>query len=130
MLSRPILSRLINLIEYAWDVAAESQAPTSALPIGVSRTVSDTELLAVDLTLPKTPSQLLNRILALSQAEDDAGDDAIVGSPILGFVYVFVFRPLSSVRARVGIDFGNNQIGNRRGEKESHHTFSATRPIA
>lgn len=52
--------------------------------------MSDTELVAIDLTLLKTASQLLNRILAISQAEDDAGDEAIVGSPVLGFVYMFV----------------------------------------
>lgn len=69
--------------------AAETQAPSSALPIGVSRTVSDTELLPIDLTLLKSASQLINRILAISQAEDDAGDEAIVSSPVLGFVYMY-----------------------------------------
>lgn len=69
-------------------LAAETQAPSSALPIGFSRTVSDTELLPIDLMLPRTIPDLLNRILAIPQAKDDAGDEAIVTSPVLGFVYV------------------------------------------
>lgn len=70
--------------------AAAEQAPDSALPIGLSRTVSDTDLVPLDLTLPKAPSELVNRILAIPQAADDASDDEIVDSPVLGFVYWYV----------------------------------------
>ncbi|KAI5480267.1 pre-mRNA cleavage complex II Clp1 [Pseudohyphozyma bogoriensis] len=68
--------------------AAETQAPSTALPLGFSRAVGDTELLAIDLLLPRTSSELLNKILAIPQASDDAGDEEIVQSPAVGFVYV------------------------------------------
>ena len=64
------------------------------MPIGASRTVADTGLLPVDLLLPRTPSELLNRILAIPQADDDAGEEAIVASPVLGFVYVYALRAI------------------------------------
>lgn len=68
--------------------AAQSQAPSSALPIGFHRSVADTELLAIDLTGPRAAAELVNRILAIPQAADDAGDEAVVTSPVMGFVWV------------------------------------------
>lgn len=47
----------------------------------------------IDLEGLKASSEILHRILAIPQAADDAGNEAIVGGPVLGFVYVSV-RPL------------------------------------
>lgn len=62
-------------------------APDSALPIGAGRTVGTTDLVSIDLTDSKTPSILVGHILAVPQVADDLGDEAIVDSPVLGFVY-------------------------------------------
>lgn len=45
-------------------------------------------------------SEILNRILAIPQAPDDAGDETIVSSPVLGFVYVSVLVSLLSCGER------------------------------
>ena len=44
----------------------------------------------IDLEGIKASSEILHRILAIPQAADDAGNEAIVGGPVLGFVYVYV----------------------------------------
>ena len=68
--------------------ASETQAPDSALPIGLGRTVGETDLVPLDLTASRTPSELLNRILAIPQAGDEDGDEERGLGPVLGWVYV------------------------------------------
>lgn len=46
----------------------------------------------IDLEGLKASSEILHRILAIPQAADDVGNEAIVGGPVLGFVYVSVRR--------------------------------------
>ncbi|KAM0749821.1 Clp1-domain-containing protein [Meredithblackwellia eburnea MCA 4105] len=83
-----IIVKLDDMNVFRVGEAADTVAPSSALPIGAARTVADTGLVALDLTLPRLPSDLLHRVLAIPQAEDDAGEEAIVSSPVLGFVVV------------------------------------------
>lgn len=68
--------------------ASDTQAPDSALPIGLGRTVGETDLVPLDLTASRTPSELLNRILAIPQAGDEDGDEERGLGPVLGWVYV------------------------------------------
>ncbi|CED82685.1 mRNA cleavage and polyadenylation factor IA/II complex, subunit CLP1 [Phaffia rhodozyma] len=48
-----------------WRVGEEYIAPSSALPIGSTRSISETQLVKVDPTLPAKESHLLNVVLAL-----------------------------------------------------------------
>ena len=69
----------------------ESMAPSSALPIGASRAVSELLPLHVD---PSSPSSgLLNSVLALlaSAASDgEQYDEELVDLPVQGFIIVYV----------------------------------------
>jgi hypothetical protein len=56
------------------------------LPIGAVRQTKDTALVEVDPTRP----ELLHAVLALMHADDDADDDVIVASPVLGFIHMCV----------------------------------------
>lgn len=87
-LARKLLIHSLTKRPSSLIAASAAQAPDSALPIGAGRTVGDTDLVALDLLLPRTTGELINRVLAIPQAADDAGDEAIVGGPVLGFVYV------------------------------------------
>ncbi|KAK4052851.1 Cleavage polyadenylation factor subunit clp1 [Microbotryomycetes sp. JL201] len=82
-----IIVKFDDLKVFRVGESAETMAPDSALPIGAGRTVSATDLVAIDLTDSKTSSVLVGHILAVPQAADDMSDEAIVGSPVLGFVY-------------------------------------------
>ncbi|GAA5960259.1 hypothetical protein JCM21900_002443 [Sporobolomyces salmonicolor] len=69
--------------------AAGSHAPSSALPIGATRLTRDTELVPIDLTGPRAASEVLNRLLAVPQAEEgDEGEEKVVQGPVGGFVWV------------------------------------------
>jgi polyribonucleotide 5'-hydroxyl-kinase len=72
-------------------MAAEFHAPSSALPIGAAPAVGDTQLVEIDPNLPRSSPLLLNAVLALLQAEDDAEEEEVMRSPVLGYVHVFVF---------------------------------------
>ena len=89
--------------------STEYQVPDSALPIGATRTTTTTQLVEVDPTSTRATLELVNQVLAIMQAPDDADDETTVGSPILGFVHMCVFpsglgRPLKSVQFRAGRD--------------------------
>lgn len=100
-------------------------APSSALPIGASRTVSELLPLHVDLSSPS--SGLLNSVLALlaSTASDgEQYDEEIVDLPVQGFIIVYVkdifdlshpgprsdVNMGSSGRFRTAIDIPNRKI--------------------
>ncbi|GAA5878021.1 hypothetical protein JCM1840_001719 [Sporobolomyces johnsonii] len=69
--------------------AAGSHAPSSALPLGATRLTRDTELVPVDLTGPRAASEVINRLLAVPQAEEgDEGEEKVVKGPVGGFVWV------------------------------------------
>jgi polyribonucleotide 5'-hydroxyl-kinase len=66
-------------------------APSSALPIGASRAVSELLPLHVDLSSPS--SGVLNSVLALlaSTASDgEQYDEELIDLPVRGFVIVYV----------------------------------------
>lgn len=84
-----------------YRVGQESLAPSSALPIGASRTVTETQLVKMDPTNSAADqTSLLHSVLALIQPPRGGGgagqpdsstnptDDEIIGAPILGFVHV------------------------------------------
>ncbi|KAJ1018462.1 hypothetical protein NDA18_006613 [Ustilago nuda] len=84
-----------------YKVGQESLAPSSALPIGASRTVTETQLVKLDPTNSAADqTSLLHSVLALIQPPRGGGgagqpdsssnptDDEIIGAPILGFVHV------------------------------------------
>lgn len=101
----PLLSPYSTTIPFdlleVYKVGQESLAPSSALPIGASRTVTETQLVKLDPT-NSTADQttLLHSVLALVQPPRGGGgagqpdsstnptDDEIIGAPILGFVHV------------------------------------------
>ncbi|GAA5954171.1 hypothetical protein JCM3765_005311 [Sporobolomyces pararoseus] len=69
--------------------AAGAHAPSSALPLGATRLTRDTELVPIDLTGPRAASEILNRLLAVPQAEEgDEGEEKVVKGPVGGFVWV------------------------------------------
>lgn len=74
----------------------ESMAPSSALPIGASRAVSELLPLHID---PASPSSgLLNSVLALlaSTASDgEQYDEELVDLPVQGFIIVYVYDTLN-----------------------------------
>lgn len=91
-----------DLLE-VYKVGQENMAPSSALPIGASRSVTSTQLIKLDpAASTMDQSQLLHSILALVQAPRGGGgpgiadskveppptDDEILGAHILGFVHV------------------------------------------
>jgi hypothetical protein len=63
-----------NLIRLPFS-SPEYIAPSSALPIGASRTISETQLIKVDPTLPASESKLLNALLALVRVTDNKDVD-------------------------------------------------------
>ena len=69
----------------------ESMAPSSALPIGASRAVSELLPLHID---PSSPSSgLLNSVLALlasTAGDGEQYDEELVDLPVQGFVIVYV----------------------------------------
>lgn len=84
-----------------YKVGQESLAPSSALPIGASRTVTETQLVKLDpVNSAADQTSLLHSVLALIQPPRGGGgagqpdsstnptDDEIIGAPILGFVHV------------------------------------------
>lgn len=91
-----------DLLE-VYKVGQENMAPSSALPIGASRSVTSTQLIKLDPAgSTMDQSQLLHSVLALVQAPRGGGgpgnadskveppptDDEILGAPVLGFLHV------------------------------------------
>lgn len=69
---------------------AEAMAPSSALPIGATRVVSEIQPVLVDPSLPG--SGLLNAMLALMAPfhadENERYDEEILDLPVTGFIAV------------------------------------------
>ncbi|PWZ03815.1 hypothetical protein BCV70DRAFT_198004 [Testicularia cyperi] len=99
-----------DLLE-VYRVGQESLAPSSALPIGASRTVTETQLVKLDpANSTADQTSLLHSILALIQPPRGGGgagqpdsstnptDDEIIGAPILGFVHV---ADIDTVRKKI-----------------------------
>ncbi|KAJ1026949.1 hypothetical protein NDA16_002242 [Ustilago loliicola] len=96
-----------------YKVGQESLAPSSALPIGASRTVTETQLVKLDPTNSAADqSSLLHSVLALIQPSRGGGgagqpdsstnptDDEIIGAPILGFIHV---ADIDTVRKKITV---------------------------
>ncbi|SNX87203.1 Protein CLP1 [Melanopsichium pennsylvanicum] len=96
-----------------YKVGQESLAPSSALPIGASRTVTETQLVKLDPTNSAADqTSLLHSVLALVQPPRGGGgagqpdsstnptDDEIIGAPILGFVHV---ADIDTVRRKITV---------------------------
>ncbi len=92
----------LDLLE-VYRVGGSAMAPTSALPIGASRSVSETQLQKLDLSeSAMDQSTLLHSVIALLQPPRGGGgpgkrdseidppptDDEILGSRVLGFLHV------------------------------------------
>lgn len=78
----------------------EALVPSSALPIGATRSVKATTLTKVDPENARSMSNLLNLVLSIPQAEwdgvdaeSDAAFEACSG-PSLGFIHLLVFPSL------------------------------------
>ncbi|KAG8900998.1 Cleavage polyadenylation factor subunit clp1 [Tulasnella sp. 403] len=89
--SSPIKFNEIKILR----IGAESMAPSSALPIGATRVITELEPTSVDLRSPG----LLNTLLALMpiqpnqtagaiKAEDEYSNDELITSDVAGFVLV------------------------------------------
>jgi len=77
-------STLINLNDIAiYRVGVGSLAPSSALPIGIDRKVSETQLVKVE----PDDDTLLHSILAISSA-NNSDEHSLLASTITGFIYV------------------------------------------
>ncbi|SPO45242.1 Protein CLP1 [Moesziomyces antarcticus] len=96
-----------------YKIGQESLAPSSALPIGASRTVTETQLVKLDPTNSAADqTSLLHSVLALIQPPRGGGgagqpdsstnptDDEIIGAPILGFVHV---ADIDTVRKKITV---------------------------
>ncbi|KAF7311476.1 mRNA cleavage and polyadenylation factor CLP1 [Mycena kentingensis (nom. inval.)] len=83
-------STIINFDDLAiFRIGAESMAPSSALPIGAARAVSETQAVPIDPSAPG--SGLLNAVLAVLAPRADAEhayDEEILDLPISGFIVV------------------------------------------
>lgn len=93
-------------------------APTSALPIGATRVVSEMQPLAVDPAQPG--SGLYNAILAIvappNPDEAERYDEEILDLNVLGFVVVYVssciacYKIMSKLGYRTGMDLPNKRM--------------------
>ncbi|CAK5277587.1 unnamed protein product [Mycena citricolor] len=86
-------STIINFDDLSiFRIGAETMAPSSALPIGAARTVSETQSVPID---PASPgSGLLNAVLAivapLSTDESERYDEELLDQPISGYLVMSV----------------------------------------
>jgi polyribonucleotide 5'-hydroxyl-kinase len=98
-LSRERASAYDVLFIFDFFVSPESMAPSSALPIGATRTVNEMQPISLD---PASPgSGLLNAIIALlalpTHPEDtERYDEEVLDLPVSGFLAMFV-PPISLV---------------------------------
>ncbi|KAJ7157002.1 Pre-mRNA cleavage complex II protein Clp1-domain-containing protein [Mycena crocata] len=85
-------STIINFDDLSiFRIGAETMAPSSALPIGAARTVSETQAVPIDPSQPG--SGLLNAVLAVlappvNTDESERYDEEILDLPISGFLIV------------------------------------------
>lgn len=78
-----------------YRIGDEALVPSSALPIGATRSLKSTTLTQVDPENPRSMSNILNLVLSIPQAdwdgvdpESDAAFEACSGSS-LGFIHLF-----------------------------------------
>lgn len=81
-------------------VSLESMAPSSALPIGATRTVNEMQPIQLDPASPR--SGMLNAIVALlalpmNPEETERYDEEVLDLPVLGFLAVFVSPSISTL---------------------------------
>ncbi|CAO3692138.1 unnamed protein product [Umbelopsis ramanniana] len=77
-------STLTNFADVSiWRVGESSLAPTSALPIGMDRQLSETQLVKID-----NPDILLHSILAVLNADESDNEANALESNVAGFIYV------------------------------------------
>ncbi|KAJ7905838.1 Clp1-domain-containing protein [Mycena olivaceomarginata] len=94
-------STVINFGDLSiFRIGAETMAPSSALPIGAARAVSETQAVPIDPAMPG--SGLLNAVLAIlappvNTDESERYDEEILDLPISGFIVVSVFLHFPSV---------------------------------
>jgi len=74
---------IFNFFFNTFRVPTGSLAPSSALPIGIDRKVSETQLVKVE----PDDNTLLHSILAISSANNPE-EHSLLESSIIGFVYV------------------------------------------
>lgn len=124
----PLSDHALTLMLFP-PVAAGAHAPSSALPLGATRLTRDTELVEIDLTGPRASSEVLNRLLAVPQAEEgDEGEEKVVRGPVGGFVWVCVLSsllPLVVLRTVSGdTDFANPTPTGLRSIKQRRRLLS------
>ena len=103
----PPSREVVSQLTYCLSIP-ESMAPSSALPIGATRTVNEMQPINLD---PASPgSGLLNAIVALlalptHPEETERYDEEVLDLPVSGFLAMFVFRyhlfssPLPTIKA-------------------------------
>jgi polyribonucleotide 5'-hydroxyl-kinase len=72
-----------------YRIGEQSIAPSSALPIGAQRSISETQPILIDPSLPG--SGLLNAVLALLATPQDQGehyDEQVLDLDVMGFLVV------------------------------------------
>ncbi|KAJ7221034.1 Pre-mRNA cleavage complex II protein Clp1-domain-containing protein [Mycena haematopus] len=85
-------STVINFGDLSiFRIGAETMAPSSALPIGAARAVSETQAVSIDPAMPG--SGLLNAVLAVlalptNTDESERYDEEILDLPISGFIVI------------------------------------------
>lgn len=78
-------SMLVNFSDVnVWRIG-EALAPSSALPLGMDSTVSETQLVKVD-----NLDMCLHSILAILNADSSEHESALLESNVAGFIYVYV----------------------------------------
>jgi polyribonucleotide 5'-hydroxyl-kinase len=77
-------STLTNFSDVSiWRVGESSLAPTSALPIGMDRQMSETQLVKID-----NADILLHSILAVLNADEKDTESNALESNVAGFIYM------------------------------------------
>jgi len=73
-----------------YRIGEQSMAPSSALPIGAQRSISETQPIVIDPSQPS--SGILNAVLALlappSQEENEQYDEQVLDLDVVGFLVV------------------------------------------
>jgi len=119
-----VLSPSSSIISFGdltiYRIGEESMAPSSALPIGATRVLSEMQPVLVDPA--QSGSGLLNAVLALlappNPDEHERYDEEILDRPVTGFLVVYVLdSPLCSMLAvyhphftRTSIDIHNRKM--------------------
>jgi hypothetical protein len=116
-------------------------APSSALPIGMGRTVTETQLVKLDpVNSAGDQAAVLHSVLALIEAPRGGGgpgqadsaiepppsDDEITGATVLGFIHMYV----QCIRRRLKVLTLHSQRKHRRNAQEDEHSLAEPRAQA